>query len=238
MQIIWHGLSCFQLVVTRAKGEHVTILIDPLDEEATGLRIPRSNADIVIFTNHQYTTANQKKMGAQEGAFIIDGPGEYEVKGVYIQGVASVAAEASGDEPAGKASRKAAATKPKKEEYPSNTIYSIEAEEMQACALGNLRQAELTDDQIEKIGAVDILMCPVGNGSAIDAKEALKVMSQIEPSIVIPANYQIPKQKIKLGTLQEFLKAAGVGPVEAQPKLVVKKKDISPQEAKIIVLNP
>ena len=37
MQIIWHGMSCFEITALRAKGEHVTILIDPLDEAVTGL---------------------------------------------------------------------------------------------------------------------------------------------------------------------------------------------------------
>ena len=218
MQIIWHGLSCFQIVVACAKGEHVTLLIDPLDEETTGLRTPKSNADVVILTNKQYTVSNPKKAGAQDAAFVIDGPGEYEVKGVYIQGVASLAA---------KEGRKT-----------QNTIYSIEAEDIRICALGNLQQTELTEEQMEKIGNVDILMCPVGDGAAVDAKEALKVMSQIEPSIVIPTNYQVPKLKMKLGALQEFLKAAGIGPVESLPKLTIKKKEISPEEAKIIVLTP
>jgi len=195
---------------------------------------PRLNADVVIFTNHQYTDANAKKTAAQAGAFVIDSPGEYEINDVYIQGVA-VTAGCAGNE---STAQNAISGKPAKKEDSFGTIYSIEIEEMHVCMLGNLSQAELTEDQIEKLGLVDILMCPVGNVSAIGAKEALKVMSQIEPNIVIPTNYQIPGQKIKLGTLQEFLKAAGVGPVEAQPKFVIKKKDITPQEAKIIVLTP
>ena len=217
MQIIWHGLSCFEIIAQKAKGEHVTILVDPLDEEKTGLRTPRSNADIVVLTNSEYTTTNPKKTGASETAFMIDGPGEYEVKGVYVQGASAA---------------------PKDAKKKSETIYAIEAEDMQVGVLGNFAQAELTGEQMEKMSAIDILLCPVGNGSAIDAKEALKVMSQIEPSIVIPANYQIPKQIIKMGSLQEFLKAVGVGSIEAIPKLVIKKKDITPEEAKIIVLTP
>jgi hypothetical protein len=218
MQIIWHGLSCFQVVAASAKGEHVTLLIDPLNEEETGLRTPKSNADIVILTNKQYTVTNSKKTGAQDSAFMIDGPGEYEVKGVHVQGIPSLTT--------------------KEGKKTQNTIYSIEAEDIQVCALGNLQQAELTEEQIEKIGNVDILMCPVGDGTAVDAKEALKVMSQIEPSIVIPTNYQVPKLKMNLGALEEFLKAAGVGPIEPLPKLTIKKKEISAEEAKIIVLTP
>ncbi len=215
MQIIWHGLSCFQIITARGKGEYVTILIDPLDEDATGLKTPKSNADIVLLTNKQYTITNLKKTGAQDSAFLIDGPGEYDVKGIYVQGVVSTSKD-------GKKTQ--------------NTIYAIEAEDIQVCALGNFSQTELTQEQIVKIGSVDILMCPVGDGEAVGAKEAMKVMTQIEPSIVIPTNYEVPKLKIKLEPLQDFLKAVGVGLVEPLPKLVIKKKDIQPQEAKIVVL--
>lgn len=215
MQIIWHGLSSFQVIAARGKGEHVTILIDPLNEDATGLRTPKSNADIVLFTNSQYTVSNPKKTGAQESAFLVDGPGEYEVKGVFIQGVAALNKD-------GKPTQ--------------NTIYAIEAEDIRICALGIFSQTELTQEQIEKIGSIDIMICPVGDGNAIGSKEALKVMTQIEPTITIPANYQVPKLKLKLGSLQDFLKAAGVGAVEPLSKLVIKKKDIQPQEAKIVVL--
>ncbi|HOX30248.1 MAG TPA: MBL fold metallo-hydrolase [Candidatus Paceibacterota bacterium] len=215
MQIIWHGLSCFQIIAARGKGEHVTILIDPLNEDETGLKTPKSNADIVLLTNKQYTVTNLKKTGAQDSAFLIDGPGEYEIKGVYVQGMASTDKD-------GKKTQ--------------NTIYAIEAEDIQICVLGNLKQAELTQDQIEKLGPIDILTCPVGGKEAAGAKEAMKIMTQIEPSVTIPTNYQVPKLKMKLDPLQDFLKAVGVGPVEPLPKLVIKKKDIQQDNAKIVVL--
>lgn len=217
MQIIWHGQSCFEIVAATGKGEHITILVDPLDEEITGIKSPKISADVVLVTNNQYTATDAAKNA--QNAFVIDNPGEYEVKGVYIQGVASVPREDKG----AKGMR--------------NAIYSIEAEDMHLCHLGNLQQAELSEEQVSKIGNIDILMCPVGDGDAIDAKEALKVMSQIEPSIAIPMNYQIPKLKMKLGTLAEFLKDAGVGAIEPLSKLTIKKKDISPEEAKIVVLS-
>jgi len=91
---------------------------------------------------------------------------------------------------------------------------------------------------VERIGNVDILLAPVGNTKNISAKEIFKVISQIEPSIVIPMNFAIPKLKIKANALQEFLKEAGIDNLEPLPKLTIKKKDISTEEAKIIVLNP
>ena len=81
-------------------------------------------------------------------------------------------------------------------------------------------------------------MCPVGSGDGLGAKEALKVMSQIEPSVAIPMNYKVPQAKMNLAALEEFTKETGLGKIEPLPKLVIKKKDINPEESKIVVLNP
>jgi len=62
-------------------------------------------------------------------------------------------------------------------------------------------------------------------------------MAQVEPKITIPMHYQIPKLKIKLGGIDKFLKALGMKSLEPLPKLSIKKKDISSEEAKIIVLQ-
>jgi hypothetical protein len=224
-------MSCFEIVALRAKGEHVTILIDPLDEAVTGIKMPKVAADIVLCSNNDYVSKDLKKIN---GAFLVDHPGEYEIKGVYIQGVASLPeAKKPAEEPEKKG-------KGKDEEVNAvipGTIFAIEVEDMQLCHLGNLQQSELAEDQITKIGNVDILMCPVGIGDGLGAKEALKVMSQIEPSVAIPMNYKIPQAKMELAALEEFTKEAGLGKIEPLPKLVIKKKDINPEESKIVVLT-
>jgi L-ascorbate metabolism protein UlaG (beta-lactamase superfamily) len=229
MQITWLGMSCFEITALRAKGEYITILVDPLDELKTGIKSSKVNADIILRTNSDYVLSDAKKFN---GAFLIDSPGEYEVKNVYVYGIASAAA--SGGETADKKEKKTAPAVPGSQ----GIIYTVEIEDIRICHLGNLQQAELDDKQISKIGNVDILMCPVGNGDGLEAKEALKVMSQIEPSIAIPMNYKVPQAKIKLSPLDDFLKEAGVGNnIEPLAKLTIKKKEINPEEAKIIVLS-
>ncbi len=122
--------------------------------------------------------------------------------------------------------------------FAMGAIYTIEAEEMKLCHLGNFSGKELAAAQVEKIGNVDILMFPAGGGKDFGAKEALKVVSQIEPSIAIPMNYEIPKLKLEAGNLKEFLKTAGISQTEPLAKLTIKKKEINLEEAKIIVLTP
>ena len=217
MTIIWHGQSCFQITARRNKDEETRLIIDPFSEEI-GLKLPKLEADLLLVTHSHYDHNNLK---AVSGApLLINSPGEYEVKKVFIQGIPSWHDNKEG------------------QERGPNTIYIMEAEDLRLCHLGDFGQKELTEEQLEKIGDIDILMIPVGGVYTISAKEALKIMSQIEPRITIPMHYQIPKLKVKLEGLEKFLKALGIKSIEPQNKLSIKKKDISPEEAKIIVLQP
>ena len=217
MQIIWHGQSCFQIVARREKNNQVSIVIDPFSEEV-GLRVPKLEADILLITHGHYDHNNIKAVSG--GPFLISGPGEYEVKEVYIRGIHSWHDEKQGS--------------PKSE----NTIYTIEAEDLKLCHLGDLGQKELTADQLEKIGEIDILMIPVGGIHTISSREAPGIMAQIEPKIIIPMHYQVPKLKIKLDGLDKFLKTMGIKSIESLNKLSIKKKELSEEEIKIIVLKP
>ena len=216
MQIIWKGQSCFQITTQKTKTP-VSIIIDPFSPEI-GLKPPSSAADIVLVT-HDHPDHNNIK-AVPGSPFIISSPGEYEIKDVYILGIPSFHDSVNG------------------KERGSNTIYVIEAEDLKVCHLGDLGQKELQEDQLEKIGEVDILMIPVGGNVTISEKEAQKIMSQIEPKITIPMHYLLPKLKAKLDGVDKFLKSLGIKAMAPEPKLSIKKKDLLPDEAKIIVLEP
>ena len=178
----------------------------------------KMEADILLVT-HQHSDHNNVK-AVSKNPFLIEGPGEYEIKEVFIQGIPAFHDNVSG------------------KERGTNTIYIIEAEGLRICHLGDFGQKELTLEQLEKIGGVDILMLPVGGIYTISAKEAPKIMAQIEPKITIPMHYKIPKLKIKLEEVDNFLKAMGIKKIEPLPKLSIKKKELSEEEARIIVLKP
>lgn len=217
MNIFWHGQSCFQIITSRGKNNVVNIVIDPFSEDM-GLRVPKLEAEILLVT-HQHQDHNNIK-AVSGNPFLIEGPGEYEVKNVAIQGVTSFHDNSEG------------------KDRGENTIYKIEAEDIKLCHLGDLGQKELTAEQLDKIGDVDILLIPIGGNFTISAKEAQKIMAQLEPKITIPMHYALPKLKIKLDSLDNFLKSLGIKKLEPLKKLAIKKDDISPEEAKIIVLEP
>ena len=134
------GQSCFQISVSNSRDHSADIVIDPYGEKIG--KLPNLSADILLVT-HDHPDHNNTK-GVKGDPFLISGPGEYEVKGVFIQGIPSFHDDVNG------------------KERGTNTIYVFEAEDMRFCHLGDLGQKQLTDEQLEKIDAVDVLMIPVG----------------------------------------------------------------------------
>jgi L-ascorbate metabolism protein UlaG (beta-lactamase superfamily) len=215
MNIFWQGQTCFKIIVQKGKEGQVSILVNPYGKE-TGLRPPKVEADILILSD-------DSRKEVQGCGFLVAGPGEYDVKGVYIKGIPALAKS----------------TDPKnKKDKKKTTIYAIEAEDIRICYLDNLGEEELSSKELEDIGGADVLIVPVGGQDSLDAKGAIKVMSQIEPKIIIPMYYKIPGLKIKLDAVETFLKSLGIKTLEPVPKLSIKKKDIQEGEAKIIVLQP
>ena len=217
MTIIWHGQSLFEITTSRGKNNQVNIVIDPFSQEV-GLRLPKLEPNIVLSTNEHYDHNNVKAVGGNY--FLIEGPGEYEIREIFIQGIPAFHDDLQG------------------KERGKTTIFTIEAEELRLCHLGDLGQKELTPDQLEKIGEIDILMIPIGGNYTISGKEAVKIMSQIEPKIIIPMHYALPKLKVKLEGVEKFLKTMGIKKIEPVNKLTIKKKELLEEEAKIIVLKP
>ncbi len=217
MDILWHGQSCFEIRTSLVgNGENRIVVIDPFSQEL-GLELPSIKADVLLIT-HQHPDHNNIK--AIKGApFLIEGPGEYEVKGVLAQGILAWHGFLG------------------KENLGDVTIYLIEADGIRLCHLGDINQKELSSEQIEALGGVDILMVPVGGKYTIDAEGAQRIINQIEPKIIIPMHYKLPGLKTDLQPVDVFLKVMGQEGIVPQPSLKVKKQNL-PGETKLVVLTP
>ncbi len=217
MNIIWYGQSCFKLSSSakNLSGEPITLITDPFDK-SIGLNPPRTSADIVT-VSHQHHDHNN--VAAIKGEpFVVDGPGEYEIKGVTIEGIPSFHDKKQGAERG------------------DNTIYVIKMDEIKICHLGDLGHS-LTDKQMEKIDGIDILMIPVGGNFTISWDEADSVINQVEPRIVIPMHYHLPGLKIKLDPVDKFCKEMGVSAKETVSKISLKKKDLPQEKTEVMVMG-
>ncbi len=218
MIIQWYGQTCFRIQAKTLKTEPV-IVIDPYDK-STGLRVPSLSADIVLLTDKRSEFSNVSSIKSNtpdQVPFIIVGPGEYEARDVFITGLPS---------------------KPDKKDKMIKSIYSIQVEEINLVHLSNLSQENLSEKILEEVEGVDILMIPVGGGNTLDAKQAVELISQIEPRIIIPMYYRLPGLKNNLESVDKFIKEIGLKPDEELEKFKVVKKDLPQEETKLIILKP
>jgi len=207
MTISWYGEACFLL-----ESGGVRILIEPPQKES-GINSPRLKSDILIYSKSR-NSEGPPLNGHETGTFVIDSPGEYEIKGINVLGIA--------DDPS---------TSPGQ----ANTIYNIETDGIKISHLGFLGK-DLDNGKMALINDPDIIFVPVGNGSVLDAEKAMKLINKIEPSVAIPMLYDIKGLKIKRAPLSIFLKESEAKE-SSQPKLTIKKKDLIEEETKIVILE-
>lgn len=208
------GHSSFKL-----RGKSVTVVTDPYDPEFVGLRYPKTEADIVT-VSHCHPDHNFISI-VGGGPFVISQPGEYEIKDVSVFGFSSYHDDKQGTEKG------------------KNIIYLIEIDGFRICHLGDLG-GSLPAELIEEIGTVDVLCIPVGGKVTLGPNEAVELINQIEPSIVLPMHYNLPDidQKIfgDLKPVDEFLLKMEVEDKTVLDKLTI-SKDKLPEETKVVILE-
>ena len=217
MEIKYIGHSCFRL-----KGKDTAIVIDPYDPKMTGYKLPSLDADVVLTTHKHKDHAYVK--GVKDYKLLIETPGEYEVAGTFVYGVRTFHDANQGKDRGG------------------NTIFQIVMDGFNLLHLGDLGH-ELTTEILERISNIDVLMIPVGGTYTIDAKTAVKVISAIEPGIIIPMHYQtkdLTGLGEKIDDLKVFLEEMGVedNGVQRAEKLTLKSKSDIPDESEVYILSP
>ncbi len=215
MNISWFGQSCFRIEARSTSSGQVSILIDPFSKE-TGLKPPKIKDDIVMVTHEHRDHNNIEELSPE--SFLINTPGEYEKKGIAIRGISSYHDKLEG------------------KERGLNTIYVIKAEDVAICHLGDLGQEKLTENQVDDIGDIDILLVPVGGNYTINYKEAVGVISQIEPKIIIPMHYKLKDLKVDIEGPEKFVKELGLTP-EKVDKYKISKKLLPVEEMKLVMFS-
>jgi len=182
------------------------------------------SSDIVDFTS-EYKKANtvlatrpELAAGVPDEVFLVSGPGEYEFEDYSIKGIAAQPRTASsGDMTA--------------------TMYRVINSEATVLFTGHI-DSKLSEDQLEAIGVIDVLVVPVGgNGYTLDAVGAASVARALEPKLVVPVHssadklsYSVPQADLEL-----FRKELGV-PVSEESTDKLKLKAF-PEQMTIQVIN-
>ena len=209
------GQSCF-----RIKGKYTTIITDPFSADI-GYSLGKQKADIVTISHQHSDHNNTTAIDGNPKA--VTGPGEYEIIGsneidaVIILGIATFH-DNDGGQKLGK-----------------NTVYLMELDELSICHLGDLGHI-LTDEQVEELGDIDVLMVPVGGRTTLDAQAAAELVRKLEPKAVIPMHYQTEASVMELDHVDRFLKEIGVNGIEPQQKLLLSKSNL-PQNMQVFLLQ-
>lgn len=173
----------------------------------------RFGADIILSSlNHpDFNGAEQCSHGDKASSFI-NGPGEYEVGGIFIKGFGTETIY--------------------EEKKKINTVYGVVFEGINFCFLGSLASASALSREIkEELGVIDILFIPLDGGGPLTPLEAYKLSLSLEARVIIPMDYEEGND-----TLAKFIKESGEEP-ETTDKFTFKKKDIEGKEGAIVIVK-
>lgn len=193
----------------KLNNKKASIVIDDNLAEL-GLKSVTQPEDVALYTL-------DKKVGGK-GRFLINGPGEYEISEVSIKGIPARAhINESGTQV---------------------TIYSLQMQDLKVAVLGHI-YPELSDEQLEALGIIDVLIIPVGgNGYTLDATSAAQLIKKIEPKIVIPTHYadNSIKYEVPQAELKTFLSEMGVSDPEWMDSLKIKESELG-DKTRVVVLK-
>ena len=208
MEIIWMGHSCFRL-----RTGDLAMITDPFPD-SIGLQMGEQNV-LAVTVSHEHENHSYAD-GLGGNPKVLKGPGEYELSGIYITGIMTQPGE--GD-PEGK----------------RNTACLIEIENLRLCHLGDVSNV-LTTRQTEELTPVDVLFLPVGGICTVETPQAMEIMQNLNPKVVIPMHYALPGLRVELNSLDNFLRAMGLRDAKTQARLNLTTSSL-PQETQVVILE-
>ncbi|MBP9813416.1 MBL fold metallo-hydrolase [Candidatus Saccharibacteria bacterium] len=194
----------------KIKDKKATIIVDDNLTEL-GLKSRTNDDDISLVTSKDIKLS-------KEGRFLVNCPGEYEISEISVKGVA---ARAHIDEAGARA-----------------TMYVVRTSGFSIAVIGHI-YPELTDEQLEELGLVDVVIIPVGgSGYTLDPIAAVKITNKLDPKIVIPTHYADTaiKYEVPQVELGEFIKLAGTPEPETVKQLKLKESELG-EKLKVIVVE-
>lgn len=204
MVITYYGASCCKVQF----GDTV-LAFNPISKQSD-IKAPKFGSDIcLITTNHPDMNGSDNATVGSREPFVISGPGEYEVGGIFAKGFSSKS-HYGGEEK-------------------QNTIYLTTLEDINIVFLGALSDTELSSEVQEELREADILFIPISGDGVLDSSEAYKLALRYEAHIIIPLLYD-------KDSLSSFMKEEGESGEKPVDKLTVKKKDVLEREGDIIAL--
>lgn len=210
MIITYHGNQFYKL-----QFGDIVVAINPISKDSA-LKTSRFGADVCLTSvNHpDFNGQDQIGIGGKQ-PFVINSPGEYEIKGVFVKGLQS-SSNYGGKEMI-------------------NTIYTLNLDSINICFLGALDIKDISNETKEAIDEVDILFVPIGGNGVLDPHAAHKLAVSFEPKIIVPTG--IDTKGAEKDALKIFCKESGDEQPKPVDKLTLKKKDLEGKEGEIVIFD-
>jgi L-ascorbate metabolism protein UlaG (beta-lactamase superfamily) len=209
MVITYEGIEAIKIT----HGD-LTVALNPVSKESKFKGSSFGSDIVMISVNHVDTNGVENATRKDRVPFVINGPGEYEVSGIFVQGFPSVSNYGGGEK--------------------VNTIYVFEIDSIRVAYFGAISENNLGSDIKEAMGDIDIVVVPIGGKDVLDASTAYKLAVKREPKLIIPMHFDKVGEKDSLKT---FLKEAGDEKSKPLDKLTIKRKDLLGKEGEVIVLK-
>ncbi len=218
MEITWYGRTCMRL-----RGKDAVVVTDPF-RSLVGPTGRGLTGDIVTFSrpDDQTVPPKPKDRVARDGitllptsleeAFILDGPGEYEVRHVLLTGVRTYRDDHKGAERG------------------RQTAFVVEIDGVHTIHLGDIGHL-LSEEKLADIGPVDVACVPVGG--SLSATKTAELIAQLDPAIVVPM--MLNDDAAESEAIKRFLHEMGAQPI-VQPRLSVTPTGL-PAETTTILLE-
>ena len=219
MELTWYGRTCVRL-----KGRDAVVVADPYQSVVgptgrgiTGDIVTFSHADDAPLARAKGRTTRDGRThlpSSLEEAFVLDGPGEYEVKHVLLTGVRTFRDEKRGAERG------------------HNVAFAVELDGVHVVHLGDIAHT-LSEEKLGDIGAVDVACVPIGG--QLSPTRAAELVAQLDPKIVVPMTVCEDEAACE-PLLARFLHEMGTTASEPQPRLSITPSGL-PEETTTVLLE-
>lgn len=213
MKIKWLGHAAF-LITSDAQ---IRIITDPYKSGEEIKYSPITEEANYVVISHQHTDHNYTD-DIRGNPIIIQGIGLHQEEHFTFKGIGSFH-----DDKKGSLRGK-------------NTIFCFNVDDINICHLGDLGHL-LSQDKIEEIGKVDILLIPVGDPYTIDANRATKLYKNINPKVIIPMHFKTPKLDFPISDVKPFILGKENVKELDSSEIEITKEQL-PVDTEIIVLKP
>lgn len=211
MKVRWLGHASF--LITADNGTR--IITDPfVPDERLKYGEIKESADIVTVSHDHFDHNSVESVGGNPVVV----KETTEVKGIKFDGVPTHH-DASGGSERG-----------------NNMIFCMTVDGVRICHAGDLGHM-LSDDQVNAIGKVDVLLIPVGGFYTIDAAVASEVCDRLKPGVVIPMHFKNEKCNFPITGVDDFLKGKENVRRSDSSEAEFKAGEI-PARTEIVVLKP